>query len=117
VKTDEINYNCSYYFPFTLHLFGYSARANVPSPKGKDLIDMNFDVELDVCGSICPIPAMKTLKELNKMKPGAVLKVLVDYKPATESVPRYIEKSKHQFLGIEEDEDHDGWGLFFKAVK
>jgi tRNA 2-thiouridine synthesizing protein A len=81
------------------------------------MIAMNFDEELDCCGSICPIPAMKTMKELNKMKPGAVLRVLVDYKPATESVPRYIQKSKHEFLGIEDDEDHDGWALFFKAVK
>ena len=78
---------------------------------------MNYDEELDVCGSICPVPAMKTVKQLGKMKPGAVLKLLTDYKPATEAVVRYVEKTKHEYLGIEEDEDIDGWALYFKVVK
>ncbi len=78
---------------------------------------MDYDEELDVCGTICPTPAMRTAKLLGKMKPGSVLKVLVDYKPATESVPRYIAKTSHKFLGLEEDEDVDGWALYFETVK
>ena len=78
---------------------------------------MNYDEELDVCGSICPVPAMKTIKQLGKMKPGAILKLLTDYKPATEAVVRYVEKTKHEYLGIEDDEDIDGWALYFKVVK
>ena len=78
---------------------------------------MQYDEVLDVCGAICPVPAMKTVKQLGKMRPSAVLKILTDYKPATEAVVRFVEKTKHQFLGMEEDEDIDGWAMYFKAVK
>jgi tRNA 2-thiouridine synthesizing protein A len=78
---------------------------------------MDYDEELDVCGAVCPVPAMKTVKQLGKMKPGQVLKVLVDYKPATEATPRYVAKTKHKFLEMEDDEDVDGWALYFEVVK
>jgi len=78
---------------------------------------MQHDEELDVTGAVCPIPATKTIRKLGKMRPGAVLKVLLDYKPATEATPRYVAKTKHKFLGVEEDEDIDGWAMFFEAVK
>lgn len=79
---------------------------------------MDFDEELDVCGEICPVPAVKAKKSLAKLKNGKILKVITDYKPATESVPRYVEKSPHKYLGIEEDEDEDNvWHLFFEVVK
>ncbi|MHA1769503.1 MAG: sulfurtransferase TusA family protein [Candidatus Thorarchaeota archaeon] len=78
---------------------------------------MDYDEELDACGQICPAPAMRTMKQLGKMKPGTVLKVLIDYKPATESVPRSIAKTNHKFLGMEEDEDIDGWAVYFEVVK
>jgi len=78
---------------------------------------MDYDDELDVCGAICPMPATKTIQKLGKMKPGQVLKVLSDYKPATEATPRYIKKTNHKFLTIEEDEDCDGWAMYFEVVK
>lgn len=51
------------------------------------------------------------------MKPGQILKVLSDYKAATESTPRYVAKTKHKFLGVEDDEDVDGWAMYFEVVK
>ena len=78
---------------------------------------MDYDEVLDVCGAVCPVPAMKTVQQLGKMKPRTVLKVLVDYKPATESTPRYIAKTKHRFLGMEKAEDVGGWALYFEVVK
>ena len=78
---------------------------------------MDYDEELDATGLVCPMPALKTKKALMKMKPGQVLKIILDYEPATESVPRDLAKTKHEYLGIEEDEDEEGWYLFFKCVK
>ena len=78
---------------------------------------MKFDIELDVCGQICPVPALKTKKQLMKMRPGAVLKVITDYGPASESVPREIAKTKHKHLGTDHFEDEEQWHLFFEAVK
>ena len=78
---------------------------------------MNYDLELDAQGLVCPVPALKTKKQLGKMKPGQILKVVTDYKPASESVPRDLAKTKHKLLGVEEDEDDEIWMLYFECVK
>ena len=78
---------------------------------------MKFDTELNVCGSVCPVPALKTKKQLRTMRPGSVLKVITDYKPASESVPRDLAKTKHKHLGTDFDEDEELWYLYFETVK
>jgi len=78
---------------------------------------MNYDDELDTSGLVCPVPALKTKKKLGKMKPGQILKVITDYKPASESVPRDLAKTKHKLLGVEEDEDEEIWEIYFECVK
>ncbi|MHA1475214.1 MAG: sulfurtransferase TusA family protein [Promethearchaeota archaeon] len=78
---------------------------------------MNYDLELDAQGLVCPVPALKTKKQLGKMKPGQILKVVTDYKPASESVPRDLAKTKHKLLGVEEDEDEEIWEIYFECVK
>ena len=78
---------------------------------------MNYDTELDVSGLVCPVPALKTKKQLRTMRPGLVLKVITDYRPASESVPRDLAKTKHKHLGTEFDEDAEQWFIYFEAVK
>ena len=78
---------------------------------------MKFDMELNVCGLVCPFPALKTKKQLMKMRPGTVLKVITDYKPASESVPRDLAKTKHKHLGTEFMDDDEQWYMYFEAVK
>ncbi|MBD3197745.1 MAG: hypothetical protein GF317_22020 [Candidatus Lokiarchaeota archaeon] len=78
---------------------------------------MKYDLELDVCGQVCPVPALKTKKELRKCRPGTVLKVITDYKPASESVPRDLAKTKHKHLDTEFNEDEERWYIYFEAVK
>ena len=79
---------------------------------------MKFDMELNVCGLVCPVPALKTKKQLMKMRPGTVLKVITDYKPASESVPRDLAKqTKHKHLGTYFLEDEEQWYIYFEAVK
>ncbi|GAB4315080.1 MAG: hypothetical protein Kow0069_16750 [Promethearchaeota archaeon] len=78
---------------------------------------MEFDETLDVCGLVCPVPALKTKKKLRTMRSGKVLKVITDYKPASESVPRDLAKTKHEFLGLERDEDQELFYLYFRCVK
>jgi tRNA 2-thiouridine synthesizing protein A len=78
---------------------------------------MNYDEELDCRGLVCPVPALKTKKQLQTMAPGKVLRITTDYKPATESVPRDLAKTKNKFLGLEENEDDGLWYLYFQAVK
>jgi len=78
---------------------------------------VNYNSELNVCGLVCPVPALKTKKELRKMRPGQVLKVITDYKPASESVPRDLAKTKHKHLGTDYEEDEEQWYIYFKCVK
>lgn len=78
---------------------------------------MKFDKELDASGLVCPVPALKTKKELSTMSPGQVLKVITDYKPASESVPRDLAKTKHKHLGTDFDDDEELWYIYFEAVK
>lgn len=74
-------------------------------------------MELDVCCLVCPVPALKTKKQLRTMRPGQVLKVITDYKPASESVPRDLAKTKHKHLGTDFIEDEEQWYMYFEAVK
>ena len=78
---------------------------------------MKYDAELDVCGLVCPVPALKTKKQLRTMRPGLVLKVITDYKPASESVPRDLAKTKHKHLGTDYEEDEEQWYMYFECVK
>ena len=78
---------------------------------------MKYDMELNASGLVCPVPALKTKKQLMKMRPGTVLKVITDYKPASESVPRDLAKTKHKHLGTEYIEDDEIWYIYFEAVK
>ena len=52
-----------------------------------------------------------------KMRPGTVLKVITDYKTASESVPRDLTKTKHKHLGTDYLEDDEVWYIYFEAVK
>jgi tRNA 2-thiouridine synthesizing protein A len=76
---------------------------------------MKFDAELDVKGLVCPVPALKAKAQLMKMSAGKILKVITDYKPASESVPRDLAKTKHKHLGTEEEDGE--WHMYFECVK
>ncbi len=79
---------------------------------------MKFDQELNVTGLVCPVPALKTKKQLMRMRPGTVLKVITDYKPAKDSVPRDLAKqTKHKHLGTDFLDDEELWHIYFEAVK
>ncbi len=58
---------------------------------------------LDVCGEVCPMPVIKTKAMLDKMGPGEVLEVIVDYAPSKENVKR-LAQSQGCKVKIEEGE-------------
>ena len=49
------------------------------------------DQTLDIRGEVCPYTYVKTRLALEEMEPGQVLRVRVDYEPATRSVPRSVQ--------------------------
>ena len=60
-----------------------------------------FDRELDIRGEVCPYTFVKTRLALEDMPPGHVLRVLVDYEPATKNVPRSVQLQGDEVLGVE----------------
>lgn len=48
----------------------------------------SFHREIDLRGDVCPLTFAKTKIALEEMEIGQILKVLLDYEPATRNVPR-----------------------------
>ncbi len=62
-------------------------------------------MELDVSGTVCPIPVLKTKKALDSMNEGEELVVVGDYKPALENIARFVEEHGHTVVSSEETEN------------
>ncbi|MFX1258449.1 MAG: sulfurtransferase TusA family protein [Promethearchaeota archaeon] len=64
------------------------------------------------------VPVLKTKKELMKMRPKTVLKVITDYKPASEKIPRdFFKQTKQKHLGTEFLEEEEHCWIYFEAIK
>ncbi|MBI5182327.1 MAG: sulfurtransferase TusA family protein [Nitrospirae bacterium] len=63
--------------------------------------DIKIDKVLDIKGEICPYTFVKSKLALEEMEDGEVLKVIVDYPPATENVPRSLEKEGNEVISVE----------------
>lgn len=58
----------------------------------------NVDRQLDVSGDVCPLPFVKAKLMLESMAPGQLLRLVVDYRPAFESVPLSLALEGHEVL-------------------
>lgn len=63
--------------------------------------DIKIDKILDIKGEICPYTFVKSKLALEEMEDGEILKIIVDYPPATENVPRSLEKEGNDILSVE----------------
>ena len=66
---------------------------------------MSKEVVLDCLGEACPIPLVKTEKELEKLESGDVLIVQIDHSCAMKNVPEWARKQGHE---VELEEVADG---------
>ena len=57
---------------------------------------------LDVRGEICPDPLTLTLKAMQGLAVGDVLKVVVDSPMALETISRWAAKASHLLVGVGE---------------
>ena len=48
---------------------------------------------LDTSGTVCPMPAFKTRKEVLQLEPGEMLVITGDFPPAVENVIRIAEQN------------------------
>ncbi|MQQ07304.1 preprotein translocase subunit TatB [Epibacterium sp. SM1979] len=63
-------------------------------------------IVLDAIGLLCPLPVLKARKRLKSMDPGAVLTLLVDDPAAIVDVPHFCSEAGHEYLGVEDAENH-----------
>ncbi|MDA8418127.1 MAG: sulfurtransferase TusA family protein [Desulfobacteraceae bacterium] len=73
--------------------------SNVTAPA-----DLKVDLTLDAKGLSCPMPLLRTKKEIGKLKSGQVLEVLGTDPGSRNDLPGWCEKSGHTFLGEREGE-------------
>ncbi|MFD1863539.1 sulfurtransferase TusA family protein [Planococcus chinensis] len=66
---------------------------------------MNADKVLDSKGLACPMPIVKTRKEMKDMESGQVLEILATDKGAKADMTAWAKSGGHELLDIQEDGD------------
>lgn len=61
--------------------------------------DMNWDLDLDATGLLCPLPVLKARKRLQSMTAGQVLRLIADDPAAAVDVPHFCNESGHELIG------------------
>ncbi|MFQ5796217.1 MAG: sulfurtransferase TusA family protein [Candidatus Bipolaricaulia bacterium] len=74
---------------------------------------VKVDRELDLKGEVCPYTFVKTKLALEEMEVGQVLKVTVDYKPASRNIPLSAEMQGHEMLDVSEHSDLE-WEILLR---
>lgn len=64
---------------------------------------------LDTRGDICPVPLLKTIKQISTMQSGDTLTIISDHPPAKRSIPMEMRKRGIKFTSEEN-------GVEFKFV-
>lgn len=64
---------------------------------------VEFDVDLDCEGLLCPLPVLRARKRLLAMSPGAVLCVRATDPMAAVDLPHFCVEAGHGYLGCETD--------------
>lgn len=59
-------------------------------------------VTIDVTDNVCPVPIMRTLVALAKMKEGQILAVITDHPPSLKTIPNGVRKRGHECISTEE---------------
>lgn len=81
--------------------------------KGRNIKMKEFT--LDCMGEACPLPLIKTEKQIDKMEIGDVVIVQIDHSCAMKNVPEWARTHGHN---VEIDEVDDGeWEVIIEKVK
>ena len=73
---------------------------------------MKHDKTLDCFGLLCPMPIVKTAKEVKAMKIGEVLEVQATDTGIKSDIPAWCKATGQEFIGVKEKD-----GEFFAYVK
>ncbi len=80
------------------------------------MADIKVDRELDLKGEVCPFTFVKSKLILEQMEPGEVLRVILDYKPSVENVPKSMREEGQEVLEINKIGENL-WEVIVRKVK
>lgn len=61
---------------------------------------------LDCVGTYCPVPLLRTRREIDRLKVGEVLEVLADDPAAEEDLRRFAKRTGHEMIAVVQENDH-----------
>ena len=74
---------------------------------------IHIDRELNIKGEVCPYTFVRSKLALEEMEKGKVLRVLLDYPPATENVPKSMTNEGNEVLHVKKVNDTD-WEILVR---
>ena len=74
------------------------------------------DRDLDIRGEVCPFTFVKSKLVLEQMELGQVLRVILDYPPSVENVPKSMREEGQEVLAINQL-DNNTWEILIRKVK
>ncbi len=77
---------------------------------------VNIDRELDIRGEVCPFTFVKSKLVLEQMEKGEVLRVIVDYQPSAESVPKSMREEGQEVIAVNEI-GQNTWEIILRKAK
>lgn len=80
------------------------------------MAEVKVDRELDLRGEVCPFTFVKSKLIIEQMEPGQVLKVILDYKPSVENVPKSMKEEGQEVLDIKQVGENL-WEVVVRKVK
>ena len=76
---------------------------------------VKVDEELDLKGEVCPYTFVKSKLALEEMKPGQILRVIVDNPESADNVPRSVKNEGHAVLSVNKIGAHD-WAIIVQKA-
>ena len=64
------------------------------------------DITADIVYMMCPMHLLKLDEMIKGLDQGQVLEILTDYDGALEDIPQWCERTRNEFIGLDEDEDY-----------
>ncbi len=64
--------------------------------------EIKVDKELDLRGEVCPFTFVKSKLIIEQMNIGEVLKVILDYYPSVENVPKSMREEYQEVLAVKQ---------------
>jgi TusA-related sulfurtransferase len=77
---------------------------------------MKWDRELDIKGDVCPFTFVKSKLVLEQMQVGQVLRVIVDYEPSAQNVPKSMKEEGQEVLAVNQIGERE-WEIIVRKLR